>query len=149
MCIRDSFGTGNPEAGLAFARVASAAHWAPATLPDDLGNPIRETALWTAPELSAPSETDGINSSLCHAFIFDFCGVELDPVTAEARIDRYVTMHDCGTILHEGMVEGQIRGAFAHAVGAALYEEYAYDEDGAFVAWPRTRHLRHLSLIHI
>ena len=150
------FGTGNPEAGLAFARVASAAHWAPATLPDDLGNPIRETALWTAPELSAPSETDGINSSLCHAFIFDFCGVELDPVTAEARIDRYVTMHDCGTILHEGMVEGQIRGAFAHAVGDALYEEYAYDEDGAFVAGtfadypvPTVHEVPGLDILHI
>ena len=128
------FVTGNPEAGLAFARVASAAHWAPATLPDNLDNPIRETAIWTAPELSAPTEEDGINSSLCHAFIFDFCGVEIDPLTAEARIDHYVTMHDCGTILHEGMVEGQIRGAFAHAVGAALYEEYAYDKEGAFLA---------------
>ncbi len=49
------------------------------------------------------------------------------------RIDRYVTMHDCGTILHPGMVDGQIRGGFAQALGAALYEEYAYAEDGSFL----------------
>ena len=124
----------NPDAALSFARVASTAHWAPATLPADTGSTMRETAIWTPPELQAPTEQDGINSSLCHAFIFDFCGVEIDPVTSQVRIDKYVTMHDCGTILHEGMVEGQIRGAFAHAVGAALFEEYAYDDDGAFLA---------------
>lgn len=146
----------NPEAGLAFARVASAAHWAPATLPDGIGNPVRETAIWSAPELAAPTEADGINSSLCHAFIFDFCGVEIDPLTAEARIDRYVTMHDCGTILHHGMVEGQIRGAFAQAVGAALYEEYAYDDTGAFLAGtfadypvPTVHEIPELDILHI
>jgi 2-furoyl-CoA dehydrogenase large subunit len=42
-------------------------------------------------------------------------------------------MHDCGTILHPAMVDGQIRGGFAQAVGAALYEEYAYAADGSFL----------------
>ena len=50
------------------------------------------------------------------------------------RIDKYVTMHDCGRVLHPGMVAGQITGGFAHAVGAALYEEYAYGEDGSFLS---------------
>jgi 2-furoyl-CoA dehydrogenase large subunit len=31
------------------------------------------------------------------------------------------------------MVDGQIRGGFAQALGAALYEEYAYAEDGSFL----------------
>jgi 2-furoyl-CoA dehydrogenase large subunit len=31
------------------------------------------------------------------------------------------------------MVDGQIRGGFAQAVGAALYEEYAYGPDGSFL----------------
>ena len=42
-------------------------------------------------------------------------------------------MHDCGRILHPGMVAGQITGGFAHAVGAALYEEFAYGPDGSFL----------------
>jgi 2-furoyl-CoA dehydrogenase large subunit len=42
-------------------------------------------------------------------------------------------MHDCGTILHPAMVDGQIRGGFAQAVGAALYEEYAYAAEGSFL----------------
>jgi 2-furoyl-CoA dehydrogenase large subunit len=37
-------------------------------------------------------------------------------------------------VLHPGMVEGQIRGGFAQAIGAALYEELSYGNDGAFLA---------------
>ena len=43
-------------------------------------------------------------------------------------------MHDCGTVLHPGMVAGQITGGFAHALGAAIYEEFAYSDDGAFLS---------------
>jgi 2-furoyl-CoA dehydrogenase large subunit len=32
------------------------------------------------------------------------------------------------------MVAGQVTGGFAHALGAALYEEYAYGADGSFLA---------------
>ena len=94
---------------------------------------MRETAFWTPPELSAPNEADEVNSSLCHGFIFDFCGLEVDRMTGAVRIDKYVTMHDCGRVLHPGMVAGQITGGFAHAVGAALYEEYVYGPDGSFL----------------
>ncbi|MDA9547682.1 carbon monoxide dehydrogenase [Bradyrhizobium sp. CCBAU 45321] len=123
----------NPENRIAFSRVAALGHWSPGSLPDDVGQTIRETMFWTPPELTSPDDEDRINSSLCHGFIFDFCGVEIDRTTLETRIDRYVTMHDCGTILHPGMVDGQIRGGFAQALGAALYEEYAYADDGSFL----------------
>lgn len=141
---------------ISFGRIASTAHWAPGTLPEGAEAVIRETASWTPPELTAPDEDDHVNSSLCHGFIFDFCGIEIDQVTGAARIDKYVTMHDCGTILHEGMVEGQIRGGFAHAVGAALYEEYAYDTEGAFLAGtfadypvPTVTEMPALDILHI
>jgi 2-furoyl-CoA dehydrogenase large subunit len=124
---------GNPDNAVSFGRVAATPHWAPGTVaPDDQA--LRETVFWTPPELTAPTEADEINSSLCHGFIFDFCGVEIDRVSGAVRIDKYVSMHDCGRILHPGMVAGQVTGGFAHAVGAALYEEFAYAPDGAFLA---------------
>lgn len=127
------FAKGNPDKTIPFGRVAALCHWAPALLPDGVDQTIRETAFWTPPQLTAPSEGDEINSSLCHGFIFDMAGVEVDPANGKARIDRYVTMHDCGRVLHPGMVEGQIRGGFAQALGATFYEELAYAEDGAFL----------------
>ena len=126
--------TRNPEVLLPFARVAATSHWSPGMLPDDVGEAIRETVFWTPPELTAPGDADEINSSLCHGFIFDFCGVEVDRITGQVRIDQYVTMHDCGRVLHPGMAEGQVRGGFAQAVGAALYEELSYGDDGAFLS---------------
>jgi 2-furoyl-CoA dehydrogenase large subunit len=124
----------NPDNAVSFSRLAALSHWSPGSLPDDVGHTIRETAFWTPPELTAPDDADRINSSLCHGFIFDFCGVEIDRITGETRIDRYVTMHDCGTILHPGMVDGQIRGGFGQGLGAALYEEFAYAPDGSFLS---------------
>jgi 2-furoyl-CoA dehydrogenase large subunit len=124
----------NPDNSLPFSRLAARGHWAPGTLPAELGQTIRETIFWTPPQLSAPTDADEVNSSLCHGFIFDFCGVEIDPTSGAVRLDRYVTMHDCGNILHPAMVAGQISGGFAHALGAALYEEYAYGEDGSFLS---------------
>jgi 2-furoyl-CoA dehydrogenase large subunit len=124
---------GNLDNVLPFARLAAASHWAPGTLAED-NQALRETVFWTPPQLTAPTEDDGINSSLCHGFIFDFCGVEIDRVTGAVRIDKYVTMHDCGRVLHPGMVAGQVTGGFAHALGAALYEEYVYADDGSFIS---------------
>jgi 2-furoyl-CoA dehydrogenase large subunit len=125
---------GNPENALPFSRLAATGHWAPGTIDPELGQTLRETVFWTPPELAAPNEADEINSSLCHGFIFDFCGVEIDGASGAVRIDRYVTMHDCGRVLHPAMVAGQISGGFAQALGAALYEEYAYTADGAFLS---------------
>lgn len=127
------FAKGDAARTLPFGRVAALSHWSPALLPAGVDQAIRETAFWTPPELSAPGEDDQVNSSLCHGFIFDMAGVEVDVETGKVRIDRYVTMHDCGRVLHPGMVEGQIRGGFAQALGATFFEELAYADDGAFL----------------
>src|SRR5258707_7679088 len=111
----------NPDNKIAFSRLAGLSHWSPGTLPDDIQQTIRETVFWTPPELTAPDEEDRVNSSLCYGFIFDFCGVEIDRTTLMTRIDRYVTMHDCGTILHSGMAGGQIRSRVRQALGAGLH----------------------------
>ena len=62
------------------------------------------------------------------------CGVEVDLVTYAVRVDRYVSMHDAGRIMNPTIAEGQIRGAFAQGVAAALYEEFAYNDEGAFLS---------------
>ncbi|HRF08254.1 MAG TPA: molybdopterin-dependent oxidoreductase [Xanthobacteraceae bacterium] len=123
----------NPENAVAFSRLAATSHWSPGIVPED-AQVIRETVFWTPPQLTPPTEGDEVNSSLCYGFIFDFCGVEIDRTTGAVTIDKYVTVHDCGRVLHPGMVDGQITGGFAQALGAALFEEYAYAPDGSFLA---------------
>ena len=55
--------------------------------------------------------------------MFDVCGLEIDPATGAVRVDRYVTAHDAGRLLNPALADGQIRGAFAQGLGAALLEE--------------------------
>ena len=128
------FAADNPGNDLDFRRVAALAHWSPGSLPEGVPPALRETARWTPPALTPPDDDDRVNSSATYGFIFDFCGVEVDPLTGAVAIDRYVTAHDAGRRLNPALVDGQIRGAFAHAVGAALYEELAYAEDGSFLS---------------
>ena len=124
----------NPENAIALARLAGIFHWSPSSLPEGMEPGLRVTEMWSPPALAPPDPEDRINGAGAYAFVFDCCGVEVDPVTARVRIDRYVTGHDSGVRLHPAMVDGQIRGAFAQGVGAALYEELRYDADGTFLS---------------
>lgn len=56
--------------------------------------------------------------------------VEVDIETGEVEILKFYTVRDCGTMLNPVIVEGQAHGGIAQGVGAALMEEFAYDEDG-------------------
>ncbi|HWP57736.1 MAG TPA: xanthine dehydrogenase family protein molybdopterin-binding subunit [Candidatus Acidoferrales bacterium] len=64
-------------------------------------------------------------SNAAHAAI-----VEVDVETGKVSILKYAIVHDCGTVLNPLIVEGLVHGATAHGIGAALYEEFAYDEQG-------------------
>lgn len=121
-----------PDKAQPLARMAGLAHWSPALLPVGMEPALRETAFFTPESLAAPDEADRVNTSAAYGFVFDLAGVEIDRDTGRVRIDRYVTAHDAGKLLNPALVDGQIRGAFAQGVGAALYEEFHYGADGSF-----------------
>jgi carbon-monoxide dehydrogenase large subunit len=60
--------------------------------------------------------------------------VEVDVETGLVTINRYVVVEDCGLPVNPAIVEGQIRGGVAQAIGAVLLEHSAYGEDGQFLA---------------
>jgi len=124
---------GNPANSLSFSRLAAASHWSPGSLPEPALAALQETVFWTAEALKPPNDADEINSSATHGFVFDFCGVEIDPDTGLIEVDKYVSLHDAGRILNSVLFDGQVSGGFAMAIGAALYERFVYDADGGFV----------------
>ena len=97
----------NPDNALPFGRIAATSHWSPVLLPEEMAPALSETGVWTPPELEPPTGNDRINTSLTYGFVFDMCGVEIDPVTYQVRVDRYVSMHDAGRILNPTVAEGQ------------------------------------------
>lgn len=56
--------------------------------------------------------------------------VAIDPETGQIEIKRFVVVHDCGRIINPLLVEGQIHGAVAQALGSVLCEAFRYDSDG-------------------
>jgi 2-furoyl-CoA dehydrogenase large subunit len=70
----------------------------------------------------------------CYAFEFHLLLVVIDPVLGKPEIRRYVVGHDCGTVINPKIVRGMTLGGIAHGIGAALYEEFAYDAQGQMVA---------------
>lgn len=128
------FPTDDPDNAIRFSRVAGTAHWSPSELPEGVSPGLSETAAVSAPEIEPPNEKDQINTSLTYGFVFDICGVEIDRITGEVKIDRYVTMHDSGKLLNPLIAEGQVYGAFGWGVGCALHEEFRYGEDGSFLS---------------
>jgi carbon-monoxide dehydrogenase large subunit len=59
--------------------------------------------------------------------------VEVDGETGEIRLRNYYAVDDCGRVLNPMLVDGQIHGGIAQAVGQALWEELVYDENGQLI----------------
>ncbi len=60
--------------------------------------------------------------------------VEVDTETFGVKIHRYVVAEDCGKIINPMIVDGQVHGAVAQGIGAALLEEIIHDDQGQAVA---------------
>jgi len=59
----------------------------------------------------------------CHAV-----EVEIDIETCGIRILRHVVVNDAGRVINPMIVAGQLHGGTVHAIGNALYELMAYDD---------------------
>ena len=67
-------------------------------------------------------------------FTFPFgthiCAVDIDRETGQVKITDYVAVDDCGPQINPLLVEGQVQGGIAQAIGQALFEQTVYDENG-------------------
>jgi carbon-monoxide dehydrogenase large subunit len=59
--------------------------------------------------------------------------VEIDPETYGVTVVHYVVAEDCGRVINPLIVDGQVQGAVAQGIGAALLEEVIHDDDGQIV----------------
>jgi len=110
------FVKGVPEMGKTLGELAAFADGMPGfSMPAGITPGLEETSYFT------PERSTYANG--CHIAM-----VEVDFETGGVTILRYVTAHDCGTVINKMMVEGQVAGGVAHGVGNALFEWMRYDE---------------------
>jgi carbon-monoxide dehydrogenase large subunit len=60
--------------------------------------------------------------------------VEIDPDTGALAVVNYVAVGDCGNVLDDTIVTGQIHGGVAQGLGQALTENTVYDAGGQLVS---------------
>ncbi len=108
---------GSPDKGLTLAEVAGMAYIPEDNLPAGMEPGLEELAFYDPENFVFPFGA--------HAAV-----VEIDPETGNVDVVRYVAVDDCGPPINPNLIDGQIHGGVVHAIGQALFEQVAYDEDG-------------------
>ena len=86
--------------------------------------------IWRAP-FKVPDTAKKYGSlTLTYASQLHIAVLEIDRGTFIPRILDYVAVDDCGKVINPPIVEGQVYGATAHGIGAALMESCVYDAVG-------------------
>lgn len=111
---------GVPEQGMPLADLAGAAYFADATHPPDFDPALEATAAF--------DPADVVLANGGHAAI-----VEIDVGTCMVRVEQMFAVEDCGKMINPMIVEGQIRGGIAQAIGMTLLEELVHDGEGQLV----------------
>ena len=113
---------GLPQRALSFSELARAAvpGWA-SKLPAGLEPGLEATFYFVPPTVTW--------ANAAHVAVIE---VEID--TGIIKLLDYVVSHDAGKLINPLLVDGQIHGGVAQGIGAALYEEIAYDQNGQLLS---------------
>ena len=104
-------------------------------LPPDIEPGLETTHVMQVPTGQALPTPDGrVQMYPCHSFEFHVVLVAIDPDLGKPEFRRYVIGHDCGTVINPAIVKGMTLGGIAHGIGAALLEEFVYDEQGQMIS---------------
>jgi len=120
----------SPEKSIQVKHIAGTAHWNQTALPEGMDVGLYASSLLTMPTSQPPDSLDRVDSSNTYGFIAEAIVVEVDPATGQVDFLKWASVHDAGTVLNPLLLEGQVMGSIAHALGGSLYEEWAYDENG-------------------
>ena len=119
----------NPEAALPFMALGAIPNANNAGFPVD--PPPMNARFVYRPDFQVPDKEKKFgNLTLTYATQIHAVLVEVDPETGWYEIVDYAAVDDCGSRINPQIVEGQVMGATAHAIGAAMWETFAYDENG-------------------
>ncbi|MHB1570740.1 MAG: xanthine dehydrogenase family protein molybdopterin-binding subunit [Solirubrobacteraceae bacterium] len=122
----------DPERAIPFIGVANLIYSNNAVLTAEMRDRISLNCryVYTPPFQVPDTETKTGNLTLTYASQIHACVVEVDEATGEVKILDYAALDDCGTRINPQLVEGQVHGATALGIGAAMYEAFDYDESG-------------------
>jgi 2-furoyl-CoA dehydrogenase large subunit len=120
----------NAEVALPFMALGAIINANNAGLPPDLDVTLNCRYVYRPPFQVPDVERKFGNLTLTYASQVHACVIEIDPETGSYEIVDYAAVDDCGKRIHPQIVDGQVHGATAQAIGAAIWETFTYDDDG-------------------
>jgi carbon-monoxide dehydrogenase large subunit len=103
-------------------------------LPEDEEPGLEVTSQFINPNIDyVPDERGRMNTFSAYPYAAVVAVVDVDIHTGFVKIVKYCTVHDCGNIINPQIVETQHYGSVVQGIGAAIYEQIVYDEDGQLV----------------
>jgi 2-furoyl-CoA dehydrogenase large subunit len=125
----------HPERRRGWQELVAIAHRNFHRLPPDMEPGLSVSHIYQVPTGGALPTPDGrVQMYPCFSFEFHLLLVTIDPELGKPEIRRYFVGHDCGTVINPKIVRGMTMGGIAHGIGAALLEEFAYNEEGQLIA---------------
>ena len=119
------------EKAIPFMGLANIANVNSAILPEDLYDiTLNCRYTWRAPFKLPDVQRKFGNLTLTYSAQLHIAVIEIDRDTFDPVILDYVAVDDCGRVINPLIVEGQVHGATAHGIGAALMETCKYDDAG-------------------
>jgi 2-furoyl-CoA dehydrogenase large subunit len=132
---RSVFDRDNPQSRRSWLDLVTIAHRNFHRLPPDTEPGLAVSHVMQVPTGGMLPTADGrVQMYPCYAFEFHLVLMAIDPDLGKPEIRRYLVGHDCGTVINPKIVRGMTLGGIAHGIGAALYEEFAYDGEGQLLA---------------
>lgn len=125
----------DPSRRITWDKIVEIAHRKFHQLPAGVEPGLQAVHVWEVPTGGGLPKPDGsVQMYPCYAFEAHVVYAEIDPVTGQVSLRKYVVGHDCGTMINPDIVHGMTYGGIAHGIGAALYERFFYDENGQLLS---------------
>ena len=124
-----------PEHAIAIAEIIRTAYGAIHLLPENMEPGLETMGTFVNPNIDyTPDDKGRMNTFSSYPYAGVIAVVDVDIETGFIKIVRYCTVHDCGNMINPQIVDTQQQGSIMQGIGAALYEELRYDEEGRLLS---------------
>ena len=129
------FAKDEPGRAIEIMEIVRTAYGAIHLLPENMEPGLETMGYFVNPNIDyAPDDKGRMNTFSSYPYAAVVAVVDVDSETGFIKIVKYCTVHDCGNMINPQIVDTQHQGSVVQGIGAALYEELRYDEDGQLLS---------------
>jgi carbon-monoxide dehydrogenase large subunit len=129
------FAKENSDQSISVMEIVRTAYGAIHLLPENMEPGLEVTGYFVNPNIDyTPDDKGRMNTFSSYPYAAVIAVVDVDVETGLIRIVKYCTVHDCGNMINPQIVDTQQQGSIMQGIGAALYEELRYGDDGQLLS---------------